>query len=169
MNILCGYFCLDITILSYRACIEAKDKKVEFSFEPLFIPLLSYAEHSFRLNFLSSLYTDLSFGDTGDKDNNAVLHSRGRSHRKLRQYRRSLTMPGGNDIQDWFKSLPIFTRYWLGTPDIQSSSEDNMFYQVWTDCCFHSSRSVLPSQPSVVDPVLGNIHHKVTTLLSSRD
>ena len=24
-------------------------------------------------------------------------------------------MPGGgNDIQDWFKSLPIFTRYWFG-------------------------------------------------------
>ena len=22
-------------------------------------------------------------------------------------------MPGGSDIQDWFKSLPIFTRYWL--------------------------------------------------------
>ena len=23
-------------------------------------------------------------------------------------------MPGGSDIQDWFKSLPIFTRYWFG-------------------------------------------------------
>ena len=23
-------------------------------------------------------------------------------------------MPGGGDIQDWFKSLPIFTRYWFG-------------------------------------------------------
>ena len=22
-------------------------------------------------------------------------------------------MPGGSDIQDWFKSLPIFTRYWF--------------------------------------------------------
>ena len=68
-------------------------------------------------NFLSSLYTDISFGDTGVKNNKAVLHSRGRSHRKLRQYRRSLTMPGGNDIQDWFKSLPIFTRYWFGITD----------------------------------------------------
>ena len=120
-------------------------------------------------NFLSSLYTDISFGDTGVKNNKAVLHSRGRSHRKLRQYRRSLTMPGGNDIQDWFKSLPIFTRYWLGITDNLSSSENDMFYKVWTDGSLHSSRSVLPSQPSVVDPVLGNIHHKVNTTSSSRD
>ncbi len=24
------------------------------------------------------------------------------------------TMPAGNDLQDWFKSLPVFTRYWFG-------------------------------------------------------
>ena len=23
-------------------------------------------------------------------------------------------MPAGNDLQDWFKSLPVFTRYWFG-------------------------------------------------------
>ena len=23
-------------------------------------------------------------------------------------------MPMGGDIQDWFKSLPLFTRYWFG-------------------------------------------------------
>ena len=31
------------------------------------------------------------------------------------QFSDIIKMPGGgNDIQDWFKSLPIFTRYWFG-------------------------------------------------------
>ena len=36
------------------------------------------------------------------------------SDKKINFFPYNLKMPMGGDIQDWFKSLPLFTRYWFG-------------------------------------------------------
>ena len=76
-------------------------------------PHLAFKCWAFILTKLSTqpLFIMISPWGTWElKENNAVLHSRIKSGE--RWVEKSFKMPGGSDIQDWFKSLPIFTRYW---------------------------------------------------------
>ena len=112
--------------------------------------------HSDQTFYPASIY-DLPMGDMGKK---LMLCYIPEQSLEKRWEEKSLKMPGGSDIQDWFKSLPIFTRYWFVLScDFKKSL--TILLQVWPNGSLHHPWSVFTSQSPVVDSQLGDFHHKV--------